>query len=148
MAKYLVRVALVTCIAVLVSLPMAAQNTAETSGVKGQADTQDSHIKSNSLANSPDQKIVAPQSKGGPQAKGPWGTCNIHIDNHTPYIVQFYFNGDLDGVMGPWGDLYPNITQGVAELYARAVFDDGTVLTYGPREYRCSGGDFRWTLTP
>src|SRR5208337_4069351 len=108
--------------------------TAETNGVKGQADTKDTHIKSNSLANSPDQKIVAPQSKGGPQAKGPWGTCTIHIDNHTPYIIEFYFDGDLDGVMGPWGDLYPNVTRGVGQLYARAVFDDGTVLTYGPRD--------------
>ena len=148
MTKYLLRAALVACIAALVSIPMTAQNTADTSGVKGQAKAQDSNIKDNSTTNSPDQKIVPPPGKGGPQAKGPWGTCVLHIDNHTPYYVQFYFNGDLDGVIGPWGELYPDITPGMAQLYARAVFNDGTVLTFGPREYRCNGGDFRWTLTP
>ena len=38
------------------------------------------------------------------------------------------------------------ITSGVAILYARADFDDGSVVTFGPREFRCVGGAFTWTL--
>jgi hypothetical protein len=147
MGKYLVWAALVICIAALVSIPLAAQNV-ENSGVKAQANAQDTHVKNSNPTNSPDTKIAPPQKKGGPTAKGPWGTCILHIDNHTGLIVQFYFNGVLDGVIGPWGDFYPSITQGNAELYARAVFDDGSVLTFGPRDYHCSGADFTWTLTP
>jgi hypothetical protein len=148
MTKYLVRTALVACIATLISIPLAAQNPAEDSGAKGQANTQDTHIKNSNPTNSPDQKIAPPPSKGGPKAKGAWGTCDLHIDNRTGLIVQVFFQGNLVGVVGPWGDLYPNITPGVAELYARAVFDDGSVLTFGPREYRCNGRDFTWSLVP
>ncbi|HLJ78478.1 MAG TPA: hypothetical protein VKT75_13735 [Acidobacteriaceae bacterium] len=136
------------CMAVALPVSVAAQNAVTTSGNKADASAPDTHIRSNSLTNSTDQKIAPPPSKGGPTAKGPYGTCTVHVDNGTGYIVQFYFNGSLAGVMGPWGDLYPNITPGKAELYARAVFDDGTVLTFGPREFLCSGTDLHWTLTP
>ena len=148
MGKYLVRFMLAACFAALVSIPLAAQNnSAENKGVKGQANAQDANVKNNNSTNSPDTKIAPPERKGGPKAKGPWGTCTLHIDNRTGFIVQFYFNGTLDGLIGPWGDLYPSITQGNAQLYARAVFDDGSSLAFGPREYHCSGGDFTWSLT-
>lgn len=146
MRKHLTRALVVACIIGLVSFPIAAQNTAETSGVKGKANAKDTHVKSSDATNSSDQKIVPPPGKGGPKAKGPWGTCTLHIDNHTPFYVTAYVGGYVVGVVGPWGDLYPNITPGIAELYARAVFDDGTVLTFGPREYQCSGNDFVWKL--
>jgi hypothetical protein len=147
MAKYLVRIGLILCIAALVALPMAAQNNVTSNGVKGGQANADSHVKSNDMTNTADQNIVPPPNKGGPKAKGgAW--CDIHIDNHTPYYVQFYMNGELGGVIGPWGDLYPDITAGMAQLYARAVFNNGDVLAFGPRDYHCSGGSFTWTLTP
>jgi hypothetical protein len=148
MSKHLLRALLVACITGLVSFPILAQGTVETSGVKGQANSKDAHIKTSNATNSADQKIVPPPSKGGPTAKGPYGTCTLHIDNHTPLFVNLYMNGEFAGTVGPYGDLYPNITPGMAELYARAVFDDGSVLTFGPRDYRCSGSDFVWRLVP
>jgi hypothetical protein len=147
MGKHLIRAAFVACIATLLSIPMAAQKAAENSGVKAQANVPDTHVKNDSPTNSLGQKIAPPPSKGGPKAKGPWGTCNVHVDNRTGLIVYFYFQGTREGVVSPWGDLYDNITPGVAELYGRAVFDDGSELTFGPRQYRCTGDDFTWTLT-
>lgn len=147
MGKYLIRAAFVICIASLLAIPMAAQNSAENSGVKGQANAPDTHIKNDNPTNSAGQKIAPPPSKGGPKAKGAWGTCNIHVDNRTGLIVNLYFQGMRTGVLGPWGDLYDNITPGVAQLYARAVFDDGSAITFGPREFRCVGDDFTWTLS-
>ena len=139
--------AAIVCVAVLVSIPLAAQSVS-TSGVKGKAGGSDPHIKSNSMNNSESPKIPAPPKKGGPKSRGLNGTCNIHVDNRTPYYITFYFDGQPEGALGPWGDLMPNITQGVAEIYAKAVFTDGSVLTFGPRDLRCTGGDFTWTLTP
>lgn len=148
MQKQLLRILVFACMTALVSFPIAAQNSSESSGVKGQANAQDTHIKKGSSTNSPDQKVVPPASKGGPAAKGPWGTCNVHIDNRTPFIVEVYVSGEYAGAVGPWGDLYPNVTPGIVELYARALFSDGSVLTFGPQDYRCSGNDFRWRLNP
>jgi hypothetical protein len=146
MVKPLLRTSLMLCIAALIAIPMAAQNVT-TNGVKGSSASSDAHVKSNDMTNSLNQNIAPPPSKGGPKAKGgAW--CNIHVDNHTGYYVQFYVNGELGGVIGPWGDLYPDITGGYAQLYARAVFNNGDVLTFGPRDYTCSGADFHWTLTP
>ncbi|HZZ15187.1 MAG TPA: hypothetical protein VFE08_04410 [Candidatus Sulfotelmatobacter sp.] len=145
MDKYLVRAALAACFATLISIPIAAQNAAQDTGIKAQA-TQDTHIKNDNPTNSVGDKIAPPPSKGGPKAKGPGGTCRIHVDNRTGLIVQFYFQGHRDGVVGPWGDLVDYITPGNAQLYGRAIFDDGSELTFGPRGFACLGDDFTWTL--
>jgi hypothetical protein len=137
----------ILCATALAATPLIAQN-ATAKGAKGSASAKDSNVKTTSMTNPENPKIVAPEKKGGPKSRGLGGTCDIHVDNHTPYYVQFYFNGEPAGVLGPWGDLYPNITQGNAQLYGRAVFDNGTVLTFGPEAYRCTGGNFTWTLTP
>jgi hypothetical protein len=129
----------------LVSVPLTAQNTIQTSGVKAQAGAKDSNIKNDNALNSADQKIAPPAKKGGPAAKGVY--CELHIDNRTPYYVRFYMNGELGAIIGPFGDYYPDITSGLAVLYGRAVFDDGSAYTFGPRDYQCSGGSATWSLT-
>jgi len=146
MKKHLVWAA-VLGITALVSVPLMAEN-ASSKGVKGAADAKDSNVRSTSIVNPEHPNVAAPESKGAPKTRGLGGTCNIHVDNHTPYYIQFYFNGNAAGAMGPWGDLYPNITQGSAVLYAKATFTDGSVMTFGPRDLTCTGGDFTWTLTP
>lgn len=62
----------------------------------------------------------------------------------------YYFNGNALGTIGPWGDYYPSITLGNAQLYGRAVFTNGTVLTFGPVNYNCviNGSTYTWTLNP
>jgi len=138
---------IVACLAALTSIPLAAQ--VKSSAVKGS--TPDPNIKNSSLTNTPGQNVVAPQSKGGPAAKG--AGCVLHIDNSTGYIVEFYFNGVAQGAMSPWGDYTTSITPGGAQLYGTATFTNGQVLTFGPENYACNatlGPDatFTWTLTP
>jgi hypothetical protein len=145
MMKYLMRMGLIVSLAALVALPLAAQNNnVITDGAKGGLASSDSNVKSSNMTNSMDQNIVPPASKGGPKAKGV--DCEIHVDNHTPYYIQFYVNGEAGGVIGPWGDLYPDITGGYAQLYARAVFNDGSIIRFGPRDLQCTGTDYVWTL--
>ena len=146
MSKYFVRAALIACLSTLIAVSVAAQDNrnAMSSGVKSQAANPDNNIKSDSALNSGDQKIPAPESKGGPKAKG--AGCVIDVDNRTPYYVNIYLGGVLQGTVSRWGDADLDITSGIAILYGRAVFDDGSVLTFGPREFRCVSGVYAWTL--
>ena len=146
MHKHLVWAALL-CSTALVSIPAMAENLSA-KGVRSAATANDVNIHSDSLVNSRNSAIAAPASKGGFADRGLNGTCNIHVDNKTGYYVSFYFNGNAAGAVGPWGDLYPTSSGGAAVLYAKAVFADGSVLTFGPQNFSCTGTDFTWTLTP
>jgi hypothetical protein len=146
MAKYFVLAVVIACVVVLVSVPMTAQKF-QTSGVKAQAGAKDANVKNDNPVNSPDVKKAPPPKKGGPAAKGGM-YCDGHVDNRTPYYVRYYMNGDLEAIIGPYGDYYPAYTHGTAVLYGKVVFDDGSVSTFGPREYVCTGNDFTWTLAP
>ena len=150
MRKFLARTLTLACMAALTALPLTAQKTTtiKTKGVQGQASAKDPHINTDSMMNTTTQKFVAPPSKGGPAAKGPG--CVLHVNNSTAWIVQFYFNGNLTAAIGPWGDYYPSMTLGNAQLYARAVFTNGTVYTFGPINYDCAinGSTYTWNLTP
>jgi hypothetical protein len=134
-------------ITALVSITVMAEN-ASSKGMSATTGGKDSNILSDSLVNSKGNSVAAPASKGGFQTRGLNGTCNIHVNNSTGYYVTFYFNGVAAGALGPWGDLYPNSTEGRGTLYARAVFTDGSAMTFGPRDFTCTGTDFVWTLTP
>jgi hypothetical protein len=134
-------------ITALASITVMAEN-ASSKGVKGLAGSTDGNILSNSVMNSKNSNVAAPPTKGGFQTRGLNGTCNIHINNKTGLYVTFYFNGNAAGALGPWGDLYPNSTEGKGTLYAKASFTDGSVMTFGPRDFTCTGTDFVWTLTP
>lgn len=146
MHKHLVWAALL-CSTALVSIPALAESVSS-KGVQASASAQDLNIHTDSLMNSKNSMVAAPQSKGGFAPRGLNGTCNIHVNNKTGYYITFYFNGNTAGAVGPWGDLYPTSTEGSAVLYAKAVFTDGSVLTFGPQNFSCTGTDFTWTLTP
>jgi hypothetical protein len=146
MHKHLVWAALL-CSTALVSIPALAES-ASTKGVAASASAHDINIQSDNLLNSKNSMVAAPASKGGFAARGLNGTCNIHVNNKTGYYITFYFNGNAAGAVGPWGDLYPTSTEGSAVLYGKAVFTDGSVLTFGPQNFSCTGTDFTWTLTP
>jgi len=150
MSKYVNRALIVTCFAALISISLAAQ-TVKSTGVKWPAGTPNPNFKSSSLANTPGKPVVAPQSKGGPAAKG--AACVLHIDNSTGYIVEFYANGNAQGAISPWGDLTTTIISPGAQLYATVTFTNGTLIGYGPQQFTCKaspGPDavFTWTLTP
>jgi hypothetical protein len=129
-------------IAALVAIPVMAQNVTS-KGVKGLGTAHDANVRSDNMMNTVGHAVAPPV-----KSRGLNGTCDIRVSNQTGLYVQFFFNGNQVGTIGPWGALTPNITEGNAALYARAVFTDGSVLTFGPRALTCTGGDFTWTLTP
>lgn len=129
-------------ITALVAIPGMAEN-ATSKGVKTQASAHDANVNSDNMTNMAGHAVAPPV-----KSRGLNGTCDIRVSNQTGLYVQFFFNGNPAGTIGPWGALTPNITEGNASLYARAVFTDGSVLTFGPRALTCTGGDFTWTLTP
>jgi hypothetical protein len=107
-------------------------------GMKG----PDANVKMDLAPNKQGAKAVAPPSKGGPKSKGASGTA--HIDNRTNWYVNVYLNGSFGGTVEPWGDLYLYSACGTNTLYAKAPFDDGTYIYWGP-----TSDDFcstTWTL--
>jgi hypothetical protein len=87
----------------------------------------------------------APAAKGGERTRG--GVSVVHIDNWTQWYIDVYMNGTFCGSMGPWGDTYCYVPSGNVTMYARAPFDDGSALKWGPRvDY--VDGTYTWKLNP
>lgn len=110
---------------------------------RGGADTNvKSETRMNTEGKEPRQ---APPQKGGEKARG--GVCDVHFDNRSPWWVHVYVDGNYEGLMPPWGDVYAYAISGPTRLYARAEFDTGGRLTWGPITVRCpAGGSYSWQL--
>jgi hypothetical protein len=71
----------------------------------------------------------------------------LTFDNRTRYYIHSYVNREYVGTLGPLGDLYGPVDGGRTQLYARAVFDNGEVLTWGPVVVDCPArGSYAWRL--
>ena len=109
---------------------------------RGKSDVKDPNIKSDSDTNKANANAPAPPNKGG-TARG--AACTIHIDNRTPYYIRIYVDGDYKGQVGPWGDGITYAIAGPTRLYGKALFDDGTSSSWGPRIAECYGS-YTWIL--
>lgn len=78
-------------------------------------------------------------------------TCNIDLNNKTQWVIDIYIDGKYRGTMDEYSSNYTTTGSGATRLYARAEFDDGSYLYWGPREITCGSnskdGYFEWTLT-
>lgn len=89
---------------------------------------------------------VAPPNKGGEKSRGI--ICDVHVDNRTNLYIYVWVDGNPEGMMGPFGDLYTWAVAGPTRLYARADFDDGSRMTWGPQIVQCpTGGIYTWRLS-
>jgi len=67
-----------------------------------------------------------------PRSKSARGAGDyIHVDNHTPLVIDIYADGYYDGTVGAYGDLYLRDRTGGANLLSAAA--PGTRLHWGPR---------------
>lgn len=99
-------------------------------------------------ANRKDDNTPAPPEKGGAKPRGS-GICRVHVDNRTRYIMRVWVDGQYQGLMGAFGDLFVYAIAGGTRLQAQASFDDGSVLNWGPSIVNCpEDGTYRWRLTP
>jgi len=106
-------------------------------------------LKSESRVNSKKAApIPAPAQKGGEKARGQVSTCIVHFDNRTDLWIKGWVDGEFEGVTPPYGDLYAYAIAGGTQLFARADFDDGTYLYWGPTIVSCPpGGTFTWRVS-
>ena len=111
---------------------------------RGGAGEKDDNIKQDRAPNDPNAKTEAPPDKGGAKSRQ-YASCQIHIDNRTPWYVDIYTDGNYRGQISPWGDSYGYVGCGGTVFYGRATFTDGSVRTWGPANYFVDGS-FTWTI--
>jgi hypothetical protein len=116
----------------------------ETHAQKSRGGGADENIKSDSETNSTSNNLTAPPKKGGARAKGAQ-SCAVIVDNRTPFLIRIYVDGTYRGTISPWGDAYCYTGSGATKLYAVAMFDDGSRLTWGPNVVSC-GTSYTWRL--
>ncbi len=121
-----------------------ASNEAMDKAQKTRGGGPDENIKSKSMSNNPNAATPAPPDKGGEKTRG---YCRLHVDNQTPWIIWIYVDGYYVGAASTWGDAYGTYSEGAHKFYAVAEFDDGSRLTFGPRDVGFCGGPYTWTLT-
>jgi hypothetical protein len=123
--------------------------TVETKGVVSRgAAAQDPNIKTPRSTNKAAQK-PAPPNKGGsqPTTRGV-AVCTVVVDNWTGYWIDIYVDSDYSGTVNPWGDGYTYAIAGGTRLYGKATLDNGSTITWGPRNVDCPpNGTYTWKLT-
>lgn len=102
---------------------------------------EDPNIKSDKETNDPNSELAAPQQKGGAKTRG-GGACQVRFDNRTRWFVKLYVDGTYRGTISPYGDGVAYTGAGPTRVYARAVFDSGDYLYWGPTDYSCYSGQF------
>lgn len=91
--------------------------------------------------------MPAPPEKGGARPRGS-GMCIVHVDNRTDLVIRVWIDRENRGMVGRYGDLYQYAIAGGTELSARAYFDDGSTLTWGPTRVNCpEDGVYLYRLT-
>jgi hypothetical protein len=122
------------------------KNSATTRAATGRGTgTSDQNIKTAKAANAKGRTIAAPVKKGGTRSRGS-DLCEILADNRTGLYVDLYTDGVYRGTVSPYGDLGGWVECGRRILYARADFDDGTYVYWGPIAASVTG-PFLWTIS-
>lgn len=111
---------------------------------KGSGD--DKNVTATRGKNSTTVKTTRTKTRGSGQR-----TCYIDLVNETGYVIDIYIDGRYRGTIGEYDANYTTTGTGATKLYARAEFDDGSFLYWGPRNITCGSnskdGYYEWTLT-
>jgi hypothetical protein len=102
---------------------------------------EDPNIKSDTETNDPKSNLAAPEQKGGAKTRG-GGYCEVRFDNRTRWFVKLFVDGVYRGTLSPFGDSIAYTGAGATRVYARAEFDDGSYLYWGPSDYSCYSGEY------
>lgn len=101
----------------------------------------DPNIKNDTETNDPNSELAAPQQKGGAKTRG-GGACEVRFDNRTRWFVKLYVDGTYRGTISPYGDGIAYTGAGPTRVYARAEFNTGDFVYWGPNDYRCYPGQY------
>ena len=108
-----------------------------TRGARSTPQEVNKNVKEKSLVNNPAEQPAAPASKGGEKTRGAF--CYLHVDNHTPLIIQVFVDSDPVGAVSPWGDAYGDYSSGSRVLYGVATFTDGSQPIFWTTSLDCDG---------
>ncbi len=72
---------------------------------------------------------------------------DVIIDNWSGYYVDIYVNGNYRGTCAPYDKRVTWAIPGQNTLYAKAVFDDGSYVYWGPQT-TVTGYEYTWKLNP
>jgi hypothetical protein len=114
---------------------------------------EDANVKDKSEVNAihGTQQKAPTGKKAGPDGKATFtdaqGTrwCVVTADNYSPYIIQIFVDGTYRGAVGSFGKGDTITLSGPTQLYARALFDDGSYKYWGPSTVNCFD-NFYWKL--
>lgn len=101
----------------------------------------DPNIKNDKQTNDPNAKGTPPTQKGGVTTRG-GGNCEVRLDNWTDYLIKIYVDGIYRGMLDRYGDGVVYVGVGETVVYARADFDDGSYLYWGPKTYSCGPNQY------
>lgn len=88
----------------------------------------------------------APPSTSRGEVYGP-NYSDVVVDNWTGYYIDIYVNGNYRGTVSPYDKRVTWAIPGTNTLYAKAVFDDGSYLYWGPK-VTYTGYTYTWKLNP
>jgi hypothetical protein len=104
----------------------------------------DPHVKDRSVLNDPAMVPPPPPGKGGQM---PGATmCSLTIDNHTPWKIEIFAEGQQIALVSPWGKISGMYPAGQMMLYGVAKFMNGPPLTWGPRTISSCEEPHIWEL--
>lgn len=72
---------------------------------------------------------------------------DVVVDNWTGYYIDIYVNGNYRGTVSPYDKRVTWAIPGTNTLYAKAVFNDGSYLYWGPK-VTATGYSYTWKLNP
>ena len=90
------------------------------------------------------EKNPKPEAKSRGDVYGP-NYSDIIVDNYTGYSIDIYVNGSFRGTISPYDKKVTWAVPGNTRLYAKAVFNDGSYLYWGPT-VTYTGYDYTWRL--
>lgn len=93
-----------------------------------------------------DKNNPAPVSTSRGDVYGP-DYSDVLIDNWTGYYIDIYVNGNYRGTVSPYEKRVTWAIPGTNTLYAKAVFNDGSYLYWGPK-VTYTGYTYTWKLNP
>ena len=121
----------------LAAISMVALNTTVTYAQEKEKTVTDKATKSRGGGEDENIKMAKPHNNpdlyGKEREKTRTATTKVIVKNKTGWYIDVYNDGNYQGTVSPYGDAYFYDYGDIIQLYAKAVFDDGSYYYWGPK---------------
>ena len=127
-------------------LPVIAQQEGKGNVIKGSEGADPEILLDDRINRAGDpSKAIQSEAKGAVSR----GTdCQVDFDNWTDLQIDCYVDGHLEAAIAPFSKSVFTVGSGNVKLYARAEFEDGTYMAWGPVSKRCELEVFELEIHP